>query len=84
MDAAVIAIPDEQWIERPMAVVVLNPEVVHVTEEELLLHLAPKFPKFWLPDKIALVPEIPKTSVGKLDKKFLRHRYSQNEKRNIH
>ncbi len=84
MEAAVIAIPDEQWSERPMAVVVLNPDAGPVTEEELVAHLAPKFPKFWLPDKIALVDEIPRTSVGKLDKKFLRHRYAENVKRNIH
>lgn len=76
MEAAVIATPDERWIERPMAVVVLAPDAGAVTEEELVAHLDSKFPKFWLPDTIAFVDEIPKTSVGKLDKKLLRHRYA--------
>ena len=75
-EAAVIAIPDERWIERPLAVVVLVSDAGAVTEEELVLHLDSKFPKFWLPDKISFVDEIPKTSVGKLDKKALRHRYA--------
>ena len=76
MEAAVIAIPNERWIERPLAVVVLTPDAGAVTEDELVLHLDSNFPKFWVPDKIAFVDEIPKTSVGKFDKKLLRHRYT--------
>ena len=76
MEAAVIAIPNERWIERPLAVVVLAPDAGAVTEDELVLHLDSNFPKFWVPDKIAFVDEIPKTSVGKFDKKLLRHRYT--------
>ncbi|MCZ6677871.1 MAG: long-chain fatty acid--CoA ligase [Candidatus Poribacteria bacterium] len=79
MEAAVIAIPDERWGERPMAVAVLVPEAGAVTTEELNSYLAAKFAKFWLPDKIAFVDEIPKTSVGKFDKKVLRHRYAEGQ-----
>ena len=76
MEAAVIATPDVQWIERPMAFVVLTPDAGVMTEEELAVHLESKCPKFWVPDKIEFVDEIPKTGVGKLDKKLLRYRYA--------
>ncbi|MCH8291924.1 long-chain fatty acid--CoA ligase [Candidatus Poribacteria bacterium] len=79
MEAAVIAIPDERWGERPMAVVVLASDANPVTDEELLEYLAPKFPKFWLPNRLAFIEEIPKTSVGKFDKKVLRHRYAEGK-----
>jgi fatty-acyl-CoA synthase len=75
-EAAVIAIPDEKWTERPLAAVVLTPEARQVTPEILVEFLAPKFAKFWLPDKIVFIDEVPKTSVGKFDKKVLRHRYA--------
>ena len=76
MEAAVIATPDVQWIERPMAFVVLTPDAGVMTEEELAVHLESKCPKFWVPDKIEFVDELPKTGVGKLDKKLLRYRYA--------
>jgi fatty-acyl-CoA synthase len=79
MEAAVIAIPNETWTERPLAVVVLTPDAGAVTETELVEHLAADFAKFWLPDKILFIDEIPKTSVGKFDKKVLRHRYTEGE-----
>lgn len=78
-EAAVIAIPDKKWDERPLAVVANAPGVDQVTGEELLAYLAPRFHKFWLPDKIVFVDEIPKTSVGKFDKKVLRHRFSEGQ-----
>jgi fatty-acyl-CoA synthase len=78
MEAAVIAIPDAQWGERPIAAVVLVPDAGSVTGEELIVYLAPKFVKFWLPDRIVFVDEIPKTSVGKFDKRALRRRYAEN------
>ena len=81
MEAAVIATPDERWIERPVAVVVLAPDAGAVTEEELVEHLDSESPKFWVPDTIAFVDEIPKTSVGKLDKKLLRNRYGDRPNR---
>jgi fatty-acyl-CoA synthase len=77
LEAAVIAIPDEKWDERPLAAVVLTPEAGPVTEVELMEFLAPQFAKFWLPDRYVVVADIPKTSVGKFDKKVLRHRYAE-------
>jgi fatty-acyl-CoA synthase len=74
LEAAVIAIPDERWSERPMACVVLKPDAT-ATKEELLEFIAPQFPKWWLPDRVEFVEEIPKTSVGKFDKKVLRASY---------
>ena len=78
LEAAVIAVPDERWGERPLGCVVVKPGA-QATKEELLEHLAPHFPKWWLPDEIEFVSEIPKTSVGKFDKKVLRARYWPSE-----
>ena len=58
-EAAVIAVPDDKWSERPLAVVVLR-EGATVTDDELRDHLAPSFAKFWLPDRFEFVDEIPK------------------------
>ena len=77
LEAAVIAIPDERWAERPLAAVVPRPGAEPPSEEELLAHLAPNFLRFWLPDRVVCVEEIPKTSVGKFDKKVLRQRYAE-------
>ena len=79
MEAAVIAIPDEQWSERPLAVVVPAPNAGEINVDALMEHLAAHFAKFWLPDKILIIEEIPKTSVGKFDKKVLRHRYAEGQ-----
>ncbi|RIK41580.1 MAG: long-chain fatty acid--CoA ligase [Chloroflexi bacterium] len=76
-EAAVIAVPDERWSERPCAVVVLAPNAGEVTGAELIEFIAPKFAKFWLPDTVIFVDEIPKTSVGKFDKKVLRVRHAE-------
>lgn len=67
--AAVVAVPDERWQERPKAFVVPNGEI---TAQELQDFLARRFPKFWVPDQFAMVDAIPLTSVGKFDKKALR------------
>jgi fatty-acyl-CoA synthase len=74
LEAAVIGVPDEQWDERPLAYVVVKPGT-HVTPDELRTFLSSRVPKWWLPDEIVLVLELPKTSVGKLDKKLLRQRF---------
>ena len=74
-EAVVIAIPDEQWGERPLGVVVLK-EGEEATEEELLSHLASDHPKWSLPDAIEFVDEIPHTATGKALKMALRERYS--------
>ena len=71
-EAAVIAVPDERWSERPFACVATAGEV---DAAELTEFLAARFEKWWLPDGFAFVAEIPKTSVGKFDKKALRGEY---------
>jgi fatty-acyl-CoA synthase len=76
IEAAVIAKPDERWAERPLCCVVLR-EGTHATAEELLEHLRGRVAKWWLPDEFAFLSEIPKTSVGKFDKKVLRGRLAE-------
>ena len=71
-----IAMPHERWGERPLACVVPK-EGAGVSLEELNEHLAPRVAKWWLPDELVLVEEVPKTSVGKFDKKVLRQRLEQ-------
>jgi fatty-acyl-CoA synthase len=75
-EAAVIARPDERWGERPLACAVLE-EGEELTLEELCEHLAPRVAKWWLPDALEIIDEVPKTSVGKFDKKLLRKRLSE-------
>ncbi|HZQ89424.1 MAG TPA: long-chain fatty acid--CoA ligase [Gaiellaceae bacterium] len=75
-EAAVIAIPDEKWAERPLAAVVLK-EGSSATADELREFLAPQFAKWWLPDRIEFISEIPKTSVGKFRKTALREQFAQ-------
>jgi fatty-acyl-CoA synthase len=75
LEAAVVAIPDPKWSERPLACVVTKPGQT-VTKEELIAHLEPSFAKWWLPDEVTFLDEIPKTSVGKFDKKVLRARFA--------
>ncbi|HET7090889.1 MAG TPA: long-chain fatty acid--CoA ligase [Anaerolineae bacterium] len=79
LEAAVIAIPHEKWQERPMAVVVPKPDQAEsITKDELIEFLRPKFAKFWLPDDLVFIKEMPKTSVGKFDKKVLRERFKEH------
>jgi fatty-acyl-CoA synthase len=74
-EAAVIAVPDPKWQERPLAVVVLKPGAAG-TPEELRNHLALRFPKWWLPDHFVFAEEIPRTATGKFLKTKLRELYS--------
>jgi fatty-acyl-CoA synthase len=71
VEAAVIAKPDERWAERPLCCVVLR-DGADTGAPELVEHLRGRVAKWWLPDEFAFLPEIPKTSVGKFDKKVLR------------
>ncbi|MFB3162881.1 long-chain fatty acid--CoA ligase [Neobacillus sp. 179-J 1A1 HS] len=72
-EAAVVAVPHEQWQERPVACVVLRDSYKDkVKKEDLLEFLIPQFAKWWLPDEILFLEEIPKTSVGKFLKITLR------------
>jgi fatty-acyl-CoA synthase len=73
-EAAVIAVPDEKWTERPLAVVVRKAGA-EVGEAELVASIAGKFPKWWLPDRVEFVEEIPKTATGKFSKRTLRERF---------
>ena len=70
-DAAVVGIPHAKWQERPLALVVLKPGQ-QATQEQLQQHLTSAFTKWQLPDQVLFVEAIPKTSVGKLDKKRIR------------
>jgi fatty-acyl-CoA synthase len=76
VEAAVIAKPDERWAERPLCCVVLR-EQAAAGAPELVEHLRDRVAKWWLPDEFAFVAEIPKTSVGKFDKKVLRGRLAE-------
>jgi fatty-acyl-CoA synthase len=74
-EAAVIAVPDDRWGERPLAAVVLR-EGAPATADELREFIAPTFAKWWLPERIEFVAEIPKTSVGKFRKTALREQFA--------
>ena len=72
-EAAVIAVPHERWQERPVACVVLKDAAKdQITKDELYEFLKPQFAKWWLPDDIIFMDDIPKTSVGKFLKRALR------------
>jgi fatty-acyl-CoA synthase len=73
-EAAVIGVAHPKWSERPLAAVVLKPGA-QASAEELRTHLAPRFPKYWLPDAVVFVDAIPRTSAGKFKKTELRETY---------
>jgi fatty-acyl-CoA synthase len=77
-EAAVVGVPDERWDERPMACVV-RAEGSQITAEELRTWLSDKVAKWWVPERWAVIDEVPKTSVGKFDKKVLRARYAEGQ-----
>jgi len=76
-EATVIGVPHERWQERPVAFVVpasgVDPEQL---EADLMDMLAEQYPKWWLPDDIVEIDEVPKTATGKFDKKVLRDEYA--------
>lgn len=78
VEAAVIGVPDEKWDERPLACVVLK-ESSAATAEHLRAFLAGRVVKWWVPERWAFISEVPKTSVGKFDKKVLRARRERGE-----
>jgi fatty-acyl-CoA synthase len=77
-EAAVIAIPSQKWMERPMACVVLKPDQ-SLDADELRAWLEPRVARWWLPEVIEFIDEVPKTSVGKFSKKDLRSRFSDRQ-----
>lgn len=71
LEAAVIGVPHEKWVERPLAVVVPKPGAT-IDEDALRAHLEGKFAKFWIPDSFVTRDAIPRTSTGKFMKATLR------------
>jgi fatty-acyl-CoA synthase len=75
LEAAVVAVPHPKWQERPLAFVVSKRQTSGL-KAELNRFLGQQFPKWWIPDEIIFLKEIPKTSVGKFLKRALREKYS--------
>jgi len=76
LEAAVVAVPHPKWQERPVACVVAKPEFAGtLTKEDILEFLRPKVARWWLPDDVVFIDAVPKTSVGKFDKKSLRAQF---------
>ena len=74
--AAVIALPHAKWQERPLALVVAKPDFKgQISKQEIYDLIGAKFNKLWLPDDIVFIDAVPKTSVGKFDKKVLREQF---------
>ena len=71
VEAAVIGVPDDRWDERPLACVVVR-EGATLTPDELSTYLLDHVVKWWIPERWSFIDEVPKTSVGKYDKKVLR------------
>jgi fatty-acyl-CoA synthase len=74
LEAAVIAVPHPKWVERPLACVVPRAGMA-VEPAEIIEFLRPRVAKFQLPDEVVIIDSIPKTGVGKFDKKVLRERF---------
>ena len=78
VEAAVVGVPDPRWDERPLACVVLK-EGTDTDAEALRQFLAERVAKWWLPERFAFIEAVPRTSVGKFDKKILRKQYADAE-----
>ncbi|MEU0497714.1 fatty acid--CoA ligase [Mycobacterium sp. NPDC006124] len=76
LEAAVVGVPDERWQERPLAAVVLDDDA-EATAAELREFLADKVVRWWLPERWTFVDAVPRTSVGKYDKKTIRARHAE-------
>ena len=72
-EAAVVAVPDPKWGERPLALVVAHAEL---EQSDLAGFLEGRVARWWIPERLELVDEIPKTSVGKYDKRRIRQEYA--------
>ncbi|PZS40938.1 MAG: long-chain fatty acid--CoA ligase, partial [Pseudonocardiales bacterium] len=83
VEAAVVAVPDDKWAERPLATVVIT-EGAQISAAELRDHLSGSIPAWQLPERWSFVTEVPKTSVGKFDKKLIRQRYAQGALNVLH
>jgi len=78
LEAAVVGVPDDRWDERPMACVVLA-DGATFEPGELKTYLGERVAKWWVPERWSQIDEVPKTSVGKFDKKVLRQRYADGD-----
>jgi fatty-acyl-CoA synthase len=74
VEAAVIGVSHPKWSERPLACVVVRPEAT-LSKDDLIGFLDGRVAKWWLPDDVVFIDEVPKTSVGKFSKKDLRERF---------
>ncbi|RKD97761.1 long-chain fatty acid--CoA ligase [Halopiger aswanensis] len=76
-EAAVVGVPHERWQERPVAFVVPAADADRETlVDEIKAELADEYPKWWLPDDVEFIQEIPKTATGKFSKKDIREEYA--------
>ena len=75
VEAAVIAVPDERWSERPLVAVVVEAGSA-TSADQLVEFLGGRVSRWWLPERWVFIGEVPKTSVGKFDKKVLRAQYA--------
>jgi fatty-acyl-CoA synthase len=83
VEASVVGVRDDRWGERPLAVVVLR-EGSDATAAELRAWLEPRVARFWLPERWTFVTELPKTTVGKFDKKVIRAAEASGELEIVH
>ena len=74
-EAAVIGLPHPKWDERPLLIIVKN-EGAEVSKDDVLAYLEGKIAKWWMPDDVAFVDEIPHTATGKIQKLILREQFS--------
>ncbi len=80
LEAAVVAVPHPRWQERPLACVVPKPDFKDsLTAAELLEYLSSRVAKWQLPDEVIFIESVPKTSVGKFDKKVLREQFKDHQ-----
>jgi fatty-acyl-CoA synthase len=78
-EAAVVGVAHPRWDERPLACVVKRKGAGEaLTKEQVLEHLRPQVARWWLPEDVVFIDEVPKTSVGKFDKKVLRQRFQEH------
>jgi fatty-acyl-CoA synthase len=78
VEAAVVAVPDERWSERPCACVVRR-EGCELDADGLREFLRERVARWWLPERVEFIAEVPKTSVGKFDKKVLRAQVAEGK-----
>ena len=78
-EAAVIAIPDKKWSERPLAAIVLTDNSTPISDDELKEFLSYDFANYQIPDNYVTIDLVPKTSVGKFDKKEIRRLYAEGK-----